>query len=274
MRIDRKPPRAKAYCRPRRRRRSQNGNLGCHFLRADFWTCPLINLSSTTLATSPLNGAQRRMRTAAISVPVTSALVTIISFAIETWQPISAKRLRAEVLVRNEDIRIPGITKMYEVTLTNRVSCLPRLLGATSSMTRCRPAQWWHMPFSAGMKTGNNGGQQSGGAAFWLETQNMRRMRTEITPLCSACTVRTASQQGSSLPVRHAGWAFRLAAAGAAAGPARERALRAQSRRCPDARRQADYGCMIPLCLVSFEAKRILGSTADSAKGICGFISE
>jgi hypothetical protein len=54
-----------------------------------------------------------------------------------------------------------------------------------------------------------SGGQQSGGAAFWLETQNMRRMRTEITPFCSACTVRTASQQGSSLPVRHAGWAFR-----------------------------------------------------------------
>ena len=162
MRIDRKPPRAKAYCRPRRRRRSQNGNLGCHFLRADFWTCPLINLSSTTLATSPLNGAQRRMRTAAISVPVTSALVSIISFAIETWQPISAKHLRAEVLVRNEDIRIPGITKMYEVTLTNRVSCLPRLLGATSSMTRCRPARWWHMPFSAGMKTGNNGREAVG----------------------------------------------------------------------------------------------------------------
>ena len=64
--------------------------------------------------------------------------------------------------MRNEDMRIPGITKMYEVTLTNRVSCLPRLLGATSSMTRCRPARWWHMPFSAGMKTGNNGREAVG----------------------------------------------------------------------------------------------------------------
>ncbi len=60
------------------------------------------------------------MRTAATAILVTSALVAVISFAIATLSPISVKHLRAEVVTRSEDIGIPGITKMYQATLTNR----------------------------------------------------------------------------------------------------------------------------------------------------------
>jgi hypothetical protein len=51
---------------------------------------------------------------------VACASVAVIGFAVATLHPASANRLRAEVLTRTEDIEIPGITKMYEATLTNR----------------------------------------------------------------------------------------------------------------------------------------------------------
>jgi hypothetical protein len=61
---------------------------------------------------------------------VTFASIGVSGFAIATLHPTSATQLRAEVLTRSEDIGIPGITKMYETTLTNR-GLLP------VSVTRC-----------------------------------------------------------------------------------------------------------------------------------------
>src|ERR1700723_671754 len=51
---------------------------------------------------------------------VACASVLVIGVAIATLHPASANRLSAEVVTRSEDIGIPGITKMYEATLTNR----------------------------------------------------------------------------------------------------------------------------------------------------------
>jgi hypothetical protein len=61
---------------------------------------------------------------------VAFASVAVIGFAISTLHPTSAPQLRAKVLTRSEDIGIPGITKMYEATLTSR-GLLP------VSITRC-----------------------------------------------------------------------------------------------------------------------------------------
>src|SRR5690348_9274341 len=58
------------------------------------------------------------------SVVFALVLVVISGSAIAVARRIPARALSAEVMIRNEDFEIPGITKTYEARLTNR-SFLP-----------------------------------------------------------------------------------------------------------------------------------------------------
>ena len=70
------------------------------------------------------------MRTVEKYVLVALVLAAVITFVIAAEKPIITHRLKADVVTRNADIGIPGITKMYKATLTNR-GLLP------SRVTRC-----------------------------------------------------------------------------------------------------------------------------------------
>jgi hypothetical protein len=59
------------------------------------------------------------MRTSSVRILAAFASLVVIGFAIAARFRTSENQLSAELLTTNADIGIPGITKMYEATLTN-----------------------------------------------------------------------------------------------------------------------------------------------------------
>jgi hypothetical protein len=59
------------------------------------------------------------MRKATKWTPAILVLLSVLGFALTALRVVGASHFKAEVVIRSEDMGIPGITKMYDATLTN-----------------------------------------------------------------------------------------------------------------------------------------------------------